>query len=130
MELFKIIELAKKEKQSLIGATIWVNEFDFSVTKQKARANKPFQKGVLISTGDRVEYRLGINKNQTEVVLKRYYNEKSTTKIYFSLTAAIKGYENALERKKKELDDYAKQRKRTIDSYTKKIKDVKKKHGI
>ena len=28
MELFKIIELAKKEKQSLIGATIWVNEFD------------------------------------------------------------------------------------------------------
>ena len=129
MELFKIIELAEKEKQSLIGATIWVNEFDFSVTKQKARTNKPFQEGVLISTGDRVEYRLGIYKNQTEVVLKRYY-EKSTRKIYFSLTAAIKGYEDALERKKQELDDYAAQRKKIIDSYTKKIKDVKKKHGI
>ena len=129
MELFKIIELSEKEKQSLIGATIWVNEFDFSVTKQKARTNKPFQEGVLISTGDRVEYRLGIYKHQTEAVLKRYY-EQSTKKIYFSLTAAIKGYEYALERKKKELDDYAEQRKRTIDSYTKKIKDVKKKHGI
>lgn len=129
MELFKIIELAKKEKQSLIGATIWVNEFDFSVTKQKARKNKPFQEGVIISTGDRVEYRLGIYKNQTEAVLKRYY-EQSTKKIYFSLTAAIKGYEDALEKKKQELDDYSTQRKKTIDSYTKKIKDVKKKHGI
>ena len=47
-----------------------------------------------------------------------------------SLMAAIKGYEDALERKKQELDDYATQRKKTIDSYTKKIKDVKKKHGI
>ena len=83
MELFKIIELAEKEKQSLIGATIWVNEFDFSVTKQKARTNKPFQEGVLISTGDRVEYRLGIYKHQTEAVLKRYY-EQSTKKIYWN----------------------------------------------
>ena len=70
MELFKIIELAKKEKQSLIGATIWVNEFDFSVTKQKARANKPFQEGVLISTGDRVEYRLGIYKFKINIIYK------------------------------------------------------------
>lgn len=131
MDFWKAVELMEKQKKTVVGATIWANEFDFSVTKQKARTNKPFQEAVItnVLNSNKVNFIVDKRLRNERTVFKRNY-EHGTMKIYFSLNDAIEGYFNELEKKKAEVDAYATQRKKVIDGYQKKIKDVKKKYGI